>query len=103
MPAVELVLVVARVDEHLPTHFGPLPHSPHRAEVDRRPNVASTIIAARAVDSRARGGATRAWGIRRYKAPLELMELERPTPGPGDLLVRVRAASINPVDLKIRD
>lgn len=45
----------------------------------------------------------KALAIRRYKAPAEIMELPRPEPGPGDLLVRVRAASINPLDYKIRD
>jgi alcohol dehydrogenase len=45
----------------------------------------------------------KALAIRRYKAPAEMMELPRPEPGPGDLLVRVRAASINPLDHKIRD
>jgi alcohol dehydrogenase len=45
----------------------------------------------------------KALAIRHYKAPLELMELPRPEPGPGDLLVRVRAASVNPLDHKIRD
>jgi alcohol dehydrogenase len=45
----------------------------------------------------------KALAIRRYKAPVEMMELPRPEPGPGDLLVRVRAASINPLDHKIRD
>jgi NADPH2:quinone reductase len=30
------------------------------------------------------------------------LELEDPTPGPGDLLVRVRAVSVNPVDTKVR-
>lgn len=45
----------------------------------------------------------KALAIRRYKAPMELMDLPRPVPGPGDLLVRVRAASVNPVDFKIRD
>ena len=30
------------------------------------------------------------------------VELPAPTPGPGDLLVRVRAVSVNPVDVKIR-
>jgi len=45
----------------------------------------------------------KALAIRRYKAPMEWMELPRPEPGPGDLLVRVRAASVNPVDFKIRD
>jgi NADPH:quinone reductase-like Zn-dependent oxidoreductase len=45
----------------------------------------------------------RALAIRRYQTPLEMMELPRPSPGPHDLLVRVRAASVNPVDFKIRD
>ncbi len=45
----------------------------------------------------------KAYGIRRYKTPLELLELPRPPPGPNDLLVKVRAASVNPVDFKIRD
>jgi NADPH:quinone reductase-like Zn-dependent oxidoreductase len=45
----------------------------------------------------------KALAIRRYKAPMEIMELPRPEPGPGDLLVRVRAASVNPLDYKIRD
>jgi len=43
----------------------------------------------------------KALAIRRYKASMELMDLPRPEPGPGDL--RVRAASVNPVDYKIRD
>src|SRR5882672_5151279 len=33
---------------------------------------------------------------------LEDLTLPEPTPGPGDLLVRVRAISVNPVDYKIR-
>lgn len=45
----------------------------------------------------------KALAIRRYKAPLEIMELPRPEPGPGELLVRVRAAGVNPIDYKIRD
>ena len=45
----------------------------------------------------------KALAIRGYKAPMEMMELPRPEPGPGDLLVRVRAAGVNPVDYKIRD
>src|SRR2546430_15668432 len=45
----------------------------------------------------------KALAIRRYRAPMEIMELPRPEPGQGDLLVRVRAASVNPVDYKIRD
>jgi len=34
---------------------------------------------------------------------MEMMELSRPEPGPGELLVRVRAAGVNPLDYKIRD
>jgi NADPH:quinone reductase-like Zn-dependent oxidoreductase len=45
----------------------------------------------------------KALAIRRYKAPMELMDLPRPEPGPGELLVRVRAAGVNPIDHKIRD
>jgi len=45
----------------------------------------------------------KALAIRRYKGQMELMDLPRPEPGPGDLLVRVRAASVNPLDYKIRD
>ncbi|HEV3459286.1 MAG TPA: NADP-dependent oxidoreductase, partial [Thermoanaerobaculia bacterium] len=33
---------------------------------------------------------------------LELREVHRPEPGPGQLLVRVRAAGVNPIDWKIR-
>ncbi|WP_369233995.1 NADP-dependent oxidoreductase [Streptomyces sp. R21] len=33
---------------------------------------------------------------------LELVEVERPSPGPGEVLVRVRAAGVNPADWKIR-
>ena len=45
----------------------------------------------------------KALAIRRYKGAMEMMDLPRPEPGPGDLLVRVRAASVNPVDYKTRD
>jgi len=33
---------------------------------------------------------------------LNIQEVEDPTPGRGEVLVRVRATSINPVDWKIR-
>src|SRR5688500_4116050 len=45
----------------------------------------------------------KALAIRRYNAPMDMMELPRPEPGPGELLVRVRAAGVNPLDYKIRD
>ena len=45
----------------------------------------------------------RALVIDRYGMRPEIRELPKPTPGPNDLLVRVRAASVNPVDYKIRD
>lgn len=33
---------------------------------------------------------------------LKVVEVDRPTPGPGEVLVRVRAAGVNPADWKIR-
>src|SRR5256885_16097080 len=45
----------------------------------------------------------KAAAIRAYKQPVTMMDLPKPSPGPGDLLVKMRAASVNPVDFKIRD
>jgi alcohol dehydrogenase len=46
----------------------------------------------------------KAFAIDRYGGPeaLTLRDLAEPDPGPGELLVAMRAASINPVDFKIR-
>ncbi len=46
----------------------------------------------------------RAWRIRAYGGPevLALEEAPVPRPGAGELLVRVRAASVNPIDWKMR-
>ena len=33
---------------------------------------------------------------------LEMLEIERPAPGPRDLLVEVKGISVNPVDVKLR-
>jgi len=41
--------------------------------------------------------------IHAYRGPVRIEDVPRPVPGDGDLLVQVRAASVNPVDLKIRD
>src|SRR5262245_52494301 len=43
--------------------------------------------------------------IERYgdEDELELAEVKRPTPGDNELLVKVRAAAVNPVDWKSRD
>lgn len=47
----------------------------------------------------------RAWRIRRYGGPevLALEEAPVPDPGPGEILVRVAAASANPSDWRLRE
>lgn len=41
--------------------------------------------------------------IERYRGPLQLRDVPRPVPSEGELLVQVKAASVNPVDFKIRE
>src|SRR6516164_6050880 len=45
----------------------------------------------------------RAFAIDRFGEPGSLRRLPVPEIGPEDVLVRVRAAGVNPIDLKIRD
>ncbi|SAL61070.1 zinc-dependent alcohol dehydrogenase family protein [Caballeronia telluris] len=40
--------------------------------------------------------------LNRYNGPLELTELPRPTPAAGQVLVRIAASGLNPLDTKIR-
>lgn len=46
-----------------------------------------------------------AFGFTRYGGidVQDFLDLDRPTPGPGELLVAVRAAAVNPVDWKFRE
>jgi NADPH:quinone reductase-like Zn-dependent oxidoreductase len=47
--------------------------------------------------------AAQGYVLTRYKRPMELREVTTPTPGTTDVLIRVRAAGLNPTDYKIRD
>jgi NADPH2:quinone reductase len=40
--------------------------------------------------------------LHRYNGPFELTELSRPTAQPGQVLVRIKASGLNPLDTKIR-
>ncbi|MHB1583710.1 MAG: alcohol dehydrogenase catalytic domain-containing protein, partial [Acidimicrobiales bacterium] len=46
----------------------------------------------------------RAIGLERWGGPevLSVVELPDPVPGPGEVLVRVRAAAVNPTDTALR-
>lgn len=45
----------------------------------------------------------RAFGINKYGEPVQLKKVAMPSIGPEDVLVKISAASINPLDLKIRE
>lgn len=40
--------------------------------------------------------------VSRHDGPFQLTEIPRPAPGPGQVLVRIQASGINPLDAKIR-
>ena len=46
----------------------------------------------------------RAIRIHQYGGPevLAQVEMQRPTPGPNEVLIKVKAASVNPIDWKLR-
>ncbi|WP_231157360.1 zinc-dependent alcohol dehydrogenase family protein [Streptomyces sp. CNZ748] len=44
----------------------------------------------------------RAVVLEEFAGPLEVREIERPTPGEGQVLVRIHASGVNPLDTKIR-
>ena len=46
----------------------------------------------------------RAGGFRHYGSPevMEALEVSRPEPGPGEFLIRVAAAGVNPADWALR-
>ena len=44
----------------------------------------------------------RAAVLTEYNTPLQISELPDPRPGPGEVLVRVMASGVNPLDTKIR-
>lgn len=45
----------------------------------------------------------RAVAVRAFRGTPEVMEIDRPEPGPGEILVRMAAAGVNPFDWKIAD
>lgn len=47
--------------------------------------------------------AVQGYVLTRYKHPLELREVAKPIAGDGEVLIRVRAAGLNPADYKTRD
>ncbi|MEV7082194.1 zinc-dependent alcohol dehydrogenase family protein [Streptomyces sp. NPDC093516] len=44
----------------------------------------------------------RAVVLENFARPLEMREIDRPTPGEGQVLVRIHASGVNPLDIKIR-
>jgi NADPH2:quinone reductase len=44
----------------------------------------------------------RAAVLKAFGSPLEITEIDVPSPGPDEVLVRVKASGVNPLDTKIR-
>lgn len=40
--------------------------------------------------------------LEQYNTPFVLKEIEKPVPGPGEVLVKIAASGVNPLDLKIK-
>ncbi|MFP3803120.1 alcohol dehydrogenase catalytic domain-containing protein, partial [Paraburkholderia sp. SIMBA_027] len=40
--------------------------------------------------------------LENHNAPFRLAEIARPKPGAGEVLVRIKASGVNPLDTKIR-
>jgi NADPH:quinone reductase len=51
---------------------------------------------------RKRGGAMRAVVLEEFGGSLTLTDIKKPVPGPGQVLVRIVASGVNPLDTKIR-
>jgi NADPH:quinone reductase-like Zn-dependent oxidoreductase len=54
------------------------------------------------IDTVSSAATMRGWAIKRYGAPMELMDLPIPTPGPGDVLIKMTGAEVGDWDELVR-
>jgi NADPH:quinone reductase-like Zn-dependent oxidoreductase len=45
----------------------------------------------------------KAWILEQFNAPLRVREILRPVPGKNEVLIRIKASGVNPLDLKTRE